>query len=657
VGAITYFLSPFPFSPAFAPFVVVVVMSLPSPRGVSPSVYSQPHASERSDISSFKPEPVKSLFVRKGLVRDVRYDFGCVTPAFKNPFRYKRYDFGPETPAITNNSSEPLRDRHFTLDLDNPTSDGSSLTQSVQSHLHSPSQSLSSKRSSASTAWKVMNMEQSLTSTPSSSQEPEERSSPLARLEHSPSTPFFPQHHPLRTTASPSTPDLRSGLNHKKGILGRFKGGVKGFFRRERKESPVEFVISAPYGMYREVDCGGSNANVRQAFQHNTTIMNEQDQLVAGPRYEHSIADKMQNLSVSSTAVGQSQSPSPPPIEQFDGEGDSKYDNSISAPNNSVAENHSPPTSQLDSASHTSDPSLTPAEREARRLGLELDFSDVHRLNSSSSASDTVVRQYTDVPSSFYASRLANPVYSGASISNSKAHLPAPQPIGHWRCCKCNHQKDLYHHDKGEHLVSILLCICPHRSCENCALSGAIKLYKPLQEPIPVLVGGDGENDKFGIFCGTCGLSWRAQTIKANTTVLEKISAVPKNLGVGVKGSKSMHNLRGRDSPLTKSSINLRALSNEMEKEYGKQADSVMVYFSGIQCTCGSVLDTSCLCFQIVEKAEEDKEEEKVIIKKEEPTFSTTMEDRAKGIGKATLTLDVKGKRVRHANPLMSNPV
>lgn len=43
--------------------------------------------------------------------------------------------------------------------------------------------------------------------------------------------------------------------------------------------------------------------------------------------------------------------------------------------------------------------------------------------------------------------------------------------------------------------------------------------------------------------------------------------------------------------------------------------------------------------------------------KEKEKSFGATEEDKKKGIGKETLTLEVKGKRVRHANPLMSNPV
>jgi hypothetical protein len=307
---------------------------------------------------------------------------------------------------------------------------------------------------------------------------------------------------------------------------------------------------------------------------------------------------------------------------------------------------------------------LLPAEREARRLGLELDFSPVHAMNAESSASDRVVRQYSDLGSDFYASRSAKPIYDGKAVANSGASgfaFNVPAPIGQWHCCKCDNVQDLYKHDQGDHLVSVLNCVCPHRSCDNCTLTGDIKLYKPVQEPIPVQLSDDEQKQVlFGVFCGNCGLSWRARVIK--NSVIDKISAVPKDLAkfgaapLDKLRSRSTHNLRGESSSASKSTLNLRALSNEMEKEHGKQANYVLVRFSGIYCSCGNTVDTSSLCCQIVEGKKEAAQQQEV--GREEPTFTATPEDRAKGIGKSTLTLQGNGgRRVRVANPLMSNPV
>jgi hypothetical protein len=383
------------------------------------------------------------------------------------------------------------------------------------------------------------------------------------------------------------------------------------------------------------------------------------------------------------------QSPSSPPMEHHDDdsydeddieyyitdedayEDDVRYDASFSAPNDNSADapsGDSGPSSQPDDPERYMSPAEktarelgleidfsnlhipTPAEREARHLGLLINFDDVMRMNRESSANDRTVRQYTDVPASYYAAQRDRPIYSGASISSAKSSAtPAPKVIGQWCCCQCGHVQDLYLHDEGEHMVSILMCACPHRSCENCSLYGSIKLYTPVHEPFAVQLSETDEKIKFGVFCSSCGLSWRAQPVKSAPTVMEKISAV----GAAVKGAKSMHNLRGDSASLAKSSANLRQLSNEMEKEHGKQADSCLVFFSGIKCSCGNVLGTSCLGFQLVEEAEE---EEKVV--KEAPTFASTPDDRAKGIGKEILTLLADtDSRVRHPNPLMGNPV
>jgi hypothetical protein len=352
---------------------------------------------------------------------------------------------------------------------------------------------------------------------------------------------------------------------------------------------------------------------------------------MTGPVQEASVVEQVNELTVGSTQAAPS--PSPPHLEQ----------------------------------SARGEEDLLPAQREALRLGLEINYGSVHRMNTESAASDRVVRQYEDLGSDFYASRAAKPVYDGKAIANSGAGASSSttlEPVGQWHCCKCDYVQDLFKHDQGDHLVTVLYCTCPHRSCDNCSLTGDIKLYKPVQEPIPVQLSDDEQKQVlFGVFCGNCGLSWRAQEIK--NSVIDKISAVPKDLAkLGaapldkLRSSRSMHNLRGEASgSATKSTLNLRALSNEMEKEHGKQANHVLVKFSGIQCSCGNTLGTSSLCCQIVESKEEKAPVQEPVVVKKEPTFTATPEDRAKGIGKSTLTVEVKGKRVRHANPLMSNPV
>jgi hypothetical protein len=361
--------------------------------------------------------------------------------------------------------------------------------------------------------------------------------------------------------------------------------------------------------------------------------------MLADKEHENCVMGKMSDMTISSP-VGVAP-PSPLMPEQDENQTETKAEDKI----------------------EEEDDGMTPHEREALRLGLELDFSCPDPLLESAN----MVRAYKDLGSDFYATRDAGPIYDGSAVNSDNANTPQDQPdsIGTWKCCKCDSKQELYKHDQEQHLISTLNCVCSHKSCENCTLTGSIKLYQPVQEPIPVQLSDDANKQvNFGVFCSNCGLSWRAQIVK-DTTLVQKISAVPKDLAKRsahplekLRDARSMSNLRGElstkiSSIPTKSTLNLRQLSNEMEKEHGKQANSVMVEFSGIQCSCGGVVDSASLCFQIVEPTKvEEAAPEPVGM---EPGFTATREDQAKGIGRSTLTL--KDKRVRHANPLMSNPV
>jgi hypothetical protein len=50
--------------------------------------------------------------------------------------------------------------------------------------------------------------------------------------------------------------------------------------------------------------------------------------------------------------------------------------------------------------------------------------------------------------------------------ATSTLHGDSEEPIGQWRCCKCKRGQDLHLNNQGQHLVSTLNCVCPHRSCE-----------------------------------------------------------------------------------------------------------------------------------------------------------------------------------------------
>ncbi|KAF2033771.1 hypothetical protein EK21DRAFT_57853 [Setomelanomma holmii] len=250
--------------------------------------------------------------------------------------------------------------------------------------------------------------------------------------------------------------------------------------------------------------------------------------------------------------------------------------------------------------------------------------------------------------------------------SANKAPKLATEHLGNWRCCKCNNGCELYSHDDSENLVGTLTCVCPHRSCDNCTLTGRLKPYKPVEEPIPVqLPASSPKQVQFGVFCSACGLSWRAQTVK--DTVRQKVSAVPKTLAKAggqplekLRQSKSLANLLGEPNnkpsvSRMKSNANLRAKSDEMEKEHGKQVKGVMVYFSGFACTCGHILDAADLCFQIADQEEGTARTPELLYP--EASFTASTQDRIKGIGNAVFKIQRDGKTIRHPNPLCGNPV
>jgi hypothetical protein len=262
------------------------------------------------------------------------------------------------------------------------------------------------------------------------------------------------------------------------------------------------------------------------------------------------------------------------------------------------------------------------------------------------------------------------------TVTSAHQEYKPSDPIGKWRCCKCACAHDVYSFAHGQHPVSVLNCDCTHRSCSKCTLEGLLKPFVPMSEPEVVHLSEDANKVvRFGVFCDGCGLAWRAQEVhedKNKKTVVKsallRVSAIPRRLNKhdphplkNLRASKSMNNLLA-PSPssatmaISKSVLNLRALSNEMQKEYGKQADLVSVRFTGIKCSCGMTTDSTSLCFQIVDPPRDFYRVQfmKQMAGRRVAGFGTTPEDKARGHGTPTLVL--RGGR-RYPNPLMSNPV
>ncbi|KAI8935898.1 hypothetical protein NX059_007410 [Plenodomus lindquistii] len=244
-------------------------------------------------------------------------------------------------------------------------------------------------------------------------------------------------------------------------------------------------------------------------------------------------------------------------------------------------------------------------------------------------------------------------------------------PIGKWGCCRCAREHDIYYFTEGEHPVSILNCECTHRSCGKCALQGQMKVFQPMSEPEVIqLSEDDSKQIRFGVFCDGCGVSWRAVEVVDevdNKSLKQQITGLPKQMIKHVNPLRKLRQHSSMDDLSTcgpsdgprsfQSSINLRALSNEMEAEgHGKQADLATVHFTGIKCTCGFVTCSSSLCFQVVDPPKDvyEAQFEELMAGRKVAGFGTTPEDQARGHQTPVLTL--RGGK-RHPNPLRSCPV
>ncbi|KAH6866697.1 hypothetical protein BKA58DRAFT_209642 [Alternaria rosae] len=256
---------------------------------------------------------------------------------------------------------------------------------------------------------------------------------------------------------------------------------------------------------------------------------------------------------------------------------------------------------------------------------------------------------------------------------------PKGKSSGKWRCCKCNRGHKIYTQPHPQHPLSVLSCECTHRSCAKCKLEGLIKQFQPMSDPAVVHLSEDRARAiRFGVFCEGCGLSWRAQRVPVEVkktpkkSALQCVSTLPRFLtkrGGGaptlkeLRSSRSMNNLhdptesRPQAAPLaaSRSSLDLRALSKEMRKEHGEQAEPVPVKFASIQCTCTMTTADSSLCFQIMDKPKDHNQTQlvKKVAARKPAGFGSTPEDIARGHGTPTLTL--RGRQ--HPNPLRSNLV
>ncbi|KAJ4984462.1 hypothetical protein SVAN01_10014 [Stagonosporopsis vannaccii] len=260
-------------------------------------------------------------------------------------------------------------------------------------------------------------------------------------------------------------------------------------------------------------------------------------------------------------------------------------------------------------------------------------------------------------------------------VSNSELF----QRTGKWRCCGCQRGHDIYRPGPDEHLISVLSCLCKHRSCRNCTFHGHIKRFAPIDDisgvaSIPVTSDG-GTTDRFGVVCHTCGLSWRTKTVqKTKTHVItrRRLSILSKKTSPFQRlrhpqsmlylGLSQSHRSDGARLPAGTSvshpTMKLRSAVDSQNNgtKPEEQAQGAEVRFHGIECTCGTVTDSTSLCFQLVDFSEAEPEVT-ANVRAGQFTEAATRCGMPELLTKRHDTPSLHLKGGPHPNPLFSNPV
>jgi len=161
----------------------------------------------------------------------------------------------------------------------------------------------------------------------------------------------------------------------------------------------------------------------------------------------------------------------------------------------------------------------------------------------------------------------------------------------------------------------------------------------------------------FGVICPCCGLSWRAQeTGSRYTKTLRKMPSLCMATLAAQQSRLTPENGRLRKSRSTLVLGNKRIVTPP-GVEMPRQAEYATVKFSGLECTCGTVIDLSAFCFQVVKLQAGEKitkvEKGVQVDEKKGKIWSTTPELLARGHDKPIINI----RGVLHPNPLRSCPV
>lgn len=303
-----------------------------------------------------------------------------------------------------------------------------------------------------------------------------------------------------------------------------------------------------------------------------------------------------------------------------------------------------------------------------------IDYARPTYTERSSIPAKSPMRRYTDVPSSPFEPVVSDRNHNqqtSTSRVDGQSRVTRP-PIGKWQCCECRRGQFIVEYDHKQHLAGILHCRCGHCPCARCLLTGDIKVYKPVEEPFLVQSADDDKHEaiRYGSFCEQCGLSWRAQSVKQS--IRNKLSTAPRHFVARhrpqyplekVRKSRSMVDLLNHQTGRlhhSNSVASIKTMGNELERTHGQQVASTLVTLTGIRCTCTNLLNTHSLCFRILDTVPPPHVHHSshgVSNSVTGSSFSATVEDKARGIETATLSLHKHGRTIHHPNPLMSNPI
>lgn len=217
-----------------------------------------------------------------------------------------------------------------------------------------------------------------------------------------------------------------------------------------------------------------------------------------------------------------------------------------------------------------------------------------------------------------------------------------------WHCCNCFHRRDIHIFNK-DHIIGALACVCPHKPCETCGLSGIVKPFEPIEEPAIVPVSPENNEIWFGVVCPCCGLSWRAKELRRHSKLLKKMPSF----------SMAQHHQKRLLGPAdggklrrVRSTLTLTNKRNITPPGPVKQAEFAAVSFGGFECTCGHAINDAAMRFQVT--GPPTKRVQVSSGPKARKSWWTTRPE-LKNLGHGKPQLEIQG--TKHANPLRSCPI